>query len=94
MMYILSQLVNSIGSAVRKDFSVKLGVRVGFLKISHGQLKFDNLASERDMDQASRTSCNTNVRNLKFTLTGMGGHGTEFEDKITYHTESVRDTIS
>ena len=92
LMYVLAQTVNAVGSCLRKEYNVKLAMRVGFLKFKQGGLTFDNLVGE--MDLASRTSGNTIFRQNVFNMTGMSGRGTEFEDKITYHTESVKDTIS
>jgi len=87
-------VVNAVRSATKKEYSVKLGMRVGFIKFKRGQVLFDNLVAPGEVDQMSRTSCSTNFRNNKFNMTGISTRGDEFEDKITYRTSSVRDTIS
>lgn len=73
---------------------MKLGMRIGFLKFKHAQVLFDNLVTSSELDQMSRTSCSTTYRANKQNMTGINGNGKQFEDNVTYRTESVRDTIS
>ena len=90
----MQQVLNAVRTAIKKEYFVKLGMRVGFLKFRRGQMLFDNLVAPGEVDQMSRTSCSSNFRNNKFNMTGVSVRGEEFEDKITYRTSSVRDTIS
>jgi hypothetical protein len=51
LMYILRQVMMAVQSAMRKEYQVKLNLRIGFLKIRSGQLSFENVASTKEIDQ-------------------------------------------
>lgn len=62
LVYILKQIMMAIESAIRKEYHVKLNLRIGFLKFRHGQVCFENMATAAEIDQLSKSSCNTQYR--------------------------------
>ena len=46
LMYILKQVVMAVETAMRKNYQVKLNLRLGFLKFQDGVVRFDNLATK------------------------------------------------
>ncbi len=61
----------AIETAMRKDYYVKLNVRVGFLKFKQNTLHFENLVSSEELDKMTHTSCNTDFRNNKWLMTNF-----------------------
>lgn len=59
----------AIETAMRKDYYVKLNVRVGFLKFKQNVLHFENLVSQDEIDRMTHTSCNTAFVNNKKMMT-------------------------
>lgn len=63
LMYILKQVILAVESCIRKDYFVKLNLRVGFLKFKHQSVMFDNLVTYNEIkDQLTQTSCGTVFR--------------------------------
>lgn len=56
---------------MRKDYYVKLNVRVGFLKFKQNILTFENYVSREELDKMTHTSCNTEFRNNKWLMTNF-----------------------
>ena len=71
LMFILRQILMAIETAMRKDYYVKLNVRVGFLKFKQNTLHFENLVSTEELDKMTHTSCNTDFRNNKWLMTNF-----------------------
>lgn len=81
---------------MRKNYQVKLNLRVGFLKFVENTVRFDNLASDRDLDAMSKTTCNTEFKANKWFLTNYRGPraaAPDAETEVSYRS-SVRDAIS
>lgn len=72
----------AVSSAARKDYHVKLNMRIGFIKIRNKCLSFENLASGEEIDKLTKSSCNTNFRANKFNMTHFG---TEDKSHHSYH---------
>jgi len=71
LMYILRQILMAIETAVRKDYFVKLNLRVGFLKFKQNGFYFENLVSSDELDRMTHTSCNTDFKNNKWLMTNF-----------------------
>lgn len=79
--YTLKQIAIAIETAMKMKYSIKLNLRIGWLKFSEGNLFFDNLAANgkqnngnnpsltRGFDQTTLTSCNTEFRANKWFMT-------------------------
>lgn len=93
LVYLLKQVMMAVQSATRKEYQVKLNLRIGFLKIRNGQLSFDNVATAKEIDQLTQSSCNTNFRANKYNMTHFGTKPNVMEDQ-SYHSESIRDQLS
>lgn len=62
VVYVLKQILHAISVAMVKDYSIKLNLRVGFLKFRKNSMTFENMAKQSDLTVA--TSCNSNfIRN-------------------------------
>ena len=70
-MYILKQIMVAVESAARKDYHVKLNLRIGFLKFKNLQVIFDNLATHKQLDQLTKTTCNTAFKANKQLMTNI-----------------------
>jgi hypothetical protein len=70
-MFILKQILLAIETAMRKDYFVKLNIRVGFLKFKQNNLFFENFVSNEELDKMTHTSCNTEFRNNKWLMTNI-----------------------
>lgn len=81
-------------SALRKDYYVKLNIRVGFLKMKQGQISFDNLATAAEIDKLSKSSCNTQFKINKWNMTNLPNLQSDYGDNVTYQSESLKDAIS
>lgn len=95
LIYILRQIIMAVESATRKEYNVKLNLRVGFLKFRHGQMCFENMATAQEIDSISKTTSNTLFRQNKYHMTNLGnGVGNDYDEQITYRSESIKDAIS
>lgn len=64
----------AVETAMRKQYSVKLNCRIGWLKFNGNQVFFDNLASKDNnaaADVTSMTSCNSEFRGNKLFMTNF-----------------------
>lgn len=56
VLYLLRQILTAVGTATRKEYQVKLNLRLGILKFRGGALLFE---SDADTETLSRSSCTT-----------------------------------
>lgn len=87
LMYLLRQVVMTLESAVRKDYNLKLNLKIGFLKFKGGSLIFENNATANEIDQLSKSSFNTQFRNNKLTMT-------QPDNQSVAKSVSIKDAIS
>lgn len=40
----------ALESAIRKDYNIKLNIRIGFLKFKNGTVSFDNIPTANEID--------------------------------------------
>jgi len=88
----------AVETAMKKNYNVKLNFRVGWLKFCDNSFYFDNLASKKDLENATVTSCNTEFRTNKWFMTNfkipkIKGIDLNSGDEISYKS-SVRETIA
>jgi len=98
-MFIMRQILMAIETAMRKDYYVKLNVRVGFLKFKQNTLYFENLVTTEELDKMTHTSCNTDFKNNKWLMTNFrksrapsniqGG-----EEGTSQNSSTLKDTLS
>ena len=86
----------AVETAMRKDYYVKLNLRIGFLKFKQNCFHFENQVTEEDLDKMTHTSCNTEFKNNKNLMTSLmtPKNPKTDEDGVSHKSVSLKDTIS
>jgi len=88
--FIFKQILIAVETAMRKNYPVKLNLKLGFLKFNENKLFFDNIATGAEIDKMTVTSFNTELKGSKMFL--AGGRNPFFLDDIAV--SSVHEILS
>ena len=69
VVYVLKQILHATSMALEKDYSVKLNLRVGFMKFRRNHVAFENMPKQSDLSVA--TSCASSFVRNKAHLTTL-----------------------
>jgi len=96
LLFILRQILMAVETAMRKDYYVKLNLRVGFLKFKQNCFHFENQVTAEELDKLTHTSCNTEFKNNKWLMTNFKTHRAHNtnQDEVSFNSVSIKDTIS
>jgi len=61
----------AVETAMRKDYFVKLNLRVGFIKFRQNSFYFENIKQSDNSQEASIWTCNTEFKQNKQLMTNL-----------------------
>ena len=67
----------AVNSCVKKDYFVKLNMRIGFLRFRNGSVQFENIAAGKDADKLTKASGDTAFHQNKQLMTNLRERGDE-----------------